>query len=212
LISYSDELNLGPGDDPYYSNRERFNQLKKKDISKCTRSEKAERAVLMIYLNKTGYSGMYRENKNTGNFNVPCGHYKNPTIIDTKNLYAVSDSFKSVSLKHNDFKKTLKYPREGDFVYLDPPYMPCGKVSHFRDYHRSGFDNTEQEKLCSCFSKLNDRGCKIMLSNSSCQELNDMYESINNVDIHTVSALRLINQKNIGRTFVDEFVILNYKP
>ena len=209
LITFSKDLDLDPNEKVYYLNRAKFNKLKSIPLEKCSHDQKLERAVLMIYLNKTCYSGMYRENRK-GEFNVPCGKYNKPTILDDYNLYEVSKALKNVSLRNEDYKTIFKNPRKNDFVYLDPPYMPYGEVSHFRDYHRTGFDNTEQEKLCEMYKKLNNRQCKIMLSNSSSPKLNDMYESIPGVSIKTVSALRLINQKNIGRAFVNEYVIINY--
>ena len=211
LIDYSSTMDLSPKSDTYYKNRDRFNLLKKQKCSQCNLEQKFERAILMIYLNKTGYSGMYRENKQ-GSFNVPCGNYNNPTIIDEDNLFAVHDALKHVKIKHHSFEKIIPdLPEGGDFVYLDPPYMPYSDVSHFRDYHHSGFDNSKQEALCDAFAKLTDKHVKTMLSNSSNPELNDMYRNKNDkLKIITVPALRLINQKNVGRMMVDEFVIVNY--
>ena len=212
LISFSESMNLGVDSVTYYSNRSRFNELKKNKKLQRSLDLRLERAVLMIYLNKTCYSGMYRENRD-GLFNVPCGYYKNPTIIDVDNLYAVSDSLKKVTIKCNDFNKIIpELPKENDFVYLDPPYMPYGEVSTFRDYHRSGFNNDRQEELCHAFIKMTDNKVKLLLSNSSNPELNEMYlGKKKDLSIITVPAQRLINQKRVGRITVDEYVILNYK-
>ncbi len=211
LIDYSLDMDLRPQHETYYNNRKRFNQLKLQKYSPRDLDRRYERAILMIYLNKTGYSGMYRENK-TGSFNVPCGNYHNPTIIDESNFYAVRKALKHTVIKHHSFEKLIpEMPKKGDFVYLDPPYMPYLDVSHFRDYHHSGFDNNKQEVLCEAYCKLTDKGVKTMLSNSSNPQLNDMYLSKNKgLNIITVPALRLINQKRVGRIMVDEFVIMNY--
>ena len=210
LIDYSKDINLDPGETIYYANRKRFNELKIIPIRKSSKEQKLERAILMMYLNKTCYSGMYRENK-SGMFNVPCGKYKNPTIIDENNLYLVSNALSNATFKNKDYKDVLKMAKANDFVYLDPPYMPCKGVSHFIDYHRTGFNIEEQKRLCRRYKKLTKKGSKVMLSNSSSSELNKMYEKISGVEITTVSAMRLINQKNIGRTYVDEYIITNYK-
>ena len=77
LIDYSLTMNLSPKSDTYYRNRDRFNLFKQQKIYSADLEQRFERAILMMYLNKTGYSGMYRENKQ-GLFNVPCGNYKNP--------------------------------------------------------------------------------------------------------------------------------------
>ena len=212
LIEFSYDMKLSPDGPTYYRNRKRFNDLKFHKLKNSSLDERCERAILMIYLNKTGYSGMYRENKN-GIFNVPCGYYNNPTIIDVENLYSVSDSLKNVTIRNHDYKKIIpEKPNSGDFVYLDPPYMPYGTVSNFRDYHHTGFDNNEQRILCGVYHQLTAKGVKVLLSNSSNPELNEMYLQGNpNLRIVTVPAQRLINQKNVGRVLVDEFAILNYK-
>ena len=211
LIDYSSTMDLDPQPTTYYRNRDRFNELKQQKYSPRNLEQRYERAILMIYLNKAGYSGMYRENKQ-GFFNVPCGNYHNPTIIDVDNLFAVHDALKHVTIKHHSFEKIIPdMPKNGDFVYLDPPYMPYSDVSHFRDYHQSGFDNSKQETLCEAFTKLSAKHVNAMLSNSSNPQLNDMYRNKNKqLKIITVPALRLINQKNVGRVMVNEFVIMNY--
>lgn len=210
LIEHSKKMDLKSESEIYYKNRNKFNDLRKKDISECSENDRLERAILMMYLNKTCYSGIYRESKTSGNFNVSFGKYKNPKIIDEENLKAVSESFKNVTISNDDFRIALKNPTKGDFVYLDPPYMPYGKVSQFIDYHHTGFGEKEQNELCRLFGSLSEKGCHLMLSNSSNPDLNDMYLQFQGVNIERVYALRLVNQKNEGRKFVREFVIKNY--
>jgi DNA adenine methylase len=62
----------------------------------------AERAARIIYLNKTCYNGLFRENK-SGQFNVPFGRYKNPTICDEPNLRAVSQILQRVDIDSRPF-------------------------------------------------------------------------------------------------------------
>lgn len=208
LIEYTEELDLSPTATNYYYQRDRFNYLRKKINSK---DELFERAILMIFLNRTCYSGMYRENKN-GEFNVPFGNYNNPTILDFDNWISVSKSFKNVTIMNKDFSKVVSHSRSGDFIYFGPPYLPYEDVSHFIDYHRAGFDEKKQEQLCTLFNDVSKKGCIAMLSNSSSPRINNMYTSINDtLKVNTVDALRLINQKNIGRTTVKEYVITNYR-
>ena len=92
-----------------------------------------ERASRFIYLNRTCFNGMYRVNSK-GEFNVPFGHYKNPRIIDENNLLNSSVLLKNTEIRHADFSEILKKVKKGDFVYLDPPYVPLSETSSFTSY------------------------------------------------------------------------------
>lgn len=88
---------------------------------------KAEAAARMIFLNKTCFNGLYRVNKK-GMFNTPFGNYKNPVICDEDRLRNASKILSKATLVCGDYLDVLKsYAKSGDFVFLDPPYVPVGK-------------------------------------------------------------------------------------
>ena len=89
-----------------------------------------KRAVYLIFLNKTGFNGLFRQNKK-GEFNVPVGRYKNPKICDKKNIIEVNKALKDTLVMCDDFSKAAGYVKEGSFVYFDPPYRPLNKTSQF---------------------------------------------------------------------------------
>lgn len=211
IINCSYKIDMSPDEKTYYMNRKKFNKLKQKPLNSCDENQKIKRALLLLYLNKTGYSGMYRENSN-GEYNVPCGNYKNPTIVDEKNLQMMHDALECATILGTDFRTSIENAKNNDFIYFDPPYKPHENISKFRDYHRIKFGDNEQMELRNTFRAMNEKGCKLMLSNSSSPDLNEMYESIPNISIKSVYATRLINQKNIGRQIVEEYVITNYTP
>src|SRR6185312_11302091 len=106
----------------------------------------AERAARFIFLNKTCFNGLYRVNRK-GEFNVPFGRYTNPTICDAKGLRAASEALQRTVFKAGDFEATLKGVEAGDFVYLDPPYVPASATADFTGYTKGGFTMADQTRL-----------------------------------------------------------------
>ena len=165
-----------------------------------------ERAARIIYLNKTCYNGLYRENR-AGEFNVPFGRYKNPTICDEPNLRAVSCVLQSVHISCRHFSSVLDVARPGDFVYFDPPYHPVSATANFTSYDRNNFGEQDQTRLRDAFAELARRGVKAMLSNSDTPFIRKLY-----VD-HAVSrvyASRAVNSKAKLRGKVAEVIACSY--
>jgi DNA adenine methylase len=165
-----------------------------------------ERAARMIYLNKTCYNGLYRENRR-GEFNVPFGRHKNPTICDEPNLRAAAVTLRNVSIERRSFVSVLDYAKEGDFVYFDPPYYPLSATSNFTGYDRDGFGPDDQRRLRDVFAALRDRGVAAMLSNSDTPFIRELYAGF---QIDQVQAARAVNSKANGRGKVAEVIVRNY--
>ncbi len=169
----------------------------------------AERAARMIYLNKTGYNGLYRVNKR-GQFNVPFGRYKRPNYRDFANLRAVSRALQGVTLATRSFEAVLEAVQPGDFVYLDPPYVPVSPTARFTQYHAGGFGQAEHQRLAEVFRALTARGVYAMLSNSDTPWVRDLYADA--ATVLSVQAPRFINSKGHKRGPQPELLILNYDP
>jgi len=169
-----------------------------------------ERASRIIYLNKTCFNGLFRVNKQ-GQFNAPFGRYKNPNIINSDVIKAVSHYFNNHQLEilNTDFSKAIETAKKDDFVYLDPPYDPLSETASFTGYSLNQFGRSEQERLRDVFDKLTRKGCKVMLSNSSTEFIADLYKDYN---INTLQANRNINSVGSDRKKINEFLILNYVP
>src|SRR5579883_2646132 len=119
-----------------------------------------ERAARLIYLNKTCFNGLYRENSK-GQFNVPIGRYANPTICDSELLYATSLALRSSRIQLSPFESVLDDAHSSqDFVYLDPPYHPISATSKFTAYNRYAFTQDDQIRLHDVFVKLARRDRK----------------------------------------------------
>lgn len=185
-----------------------FLEIRAHDPKKLSDLEVASR---FIYLNRTGFNGMYRVNSK-GGFNVPFGKYTNPLICDEQNLMKVSEALQDVEIKHQDYKQILKNARKGDFVYFDPPYYPVSKTASFTSYTAESFLDKEQIELRDTFLKLHKKGCFLMLSNSDTPFINKIYSEIEEygIRITKVDAGRSINSKGTGRGKITEVLVTNY--
>jgi len=149
---------------------------------------------------------MYRENSK-GEYNIPFGDQKNPTICDEENILAVSKCLKNTEITNLSFEKAVNKCKKGDFVYFDPPYYPINTTSNFTGYSKSTFGQKQQEKLADVFNKLAKRGCFVMLSNSNTTFIKDLYK---NFHINYLDAARSINSKGSKRGKIKEIVVTNY--
>lgn len=167
---------------------------------------KVESAARTIFLNKTGYNGLYRVNR-SGQFNVPFGRFTNPAFCDKENLRACSRALREVKLLTADFETVLENAQKGDFVYFDPPYVPRSPTSDFTAYIPGGFGEGEQRKLAKVFRKLAKRGVYAMLSNSDTPFVRELYEDF---DVETVYAARSVNSNAARRGKLPEVVVRTY--
>ncbi len=182
----------------YYEMRSKYNSLRDGSIGKTAH---------LIFLNKTGFNGLYRESSN-GGFNVPFGRYKNPAILDEENLFATANILANATLTALSFEEAVADAKRGDFVYFDPPYHPTNGTAKFTNYHEKKFLEDEQVKLRDVFSELDKRGCYVMMSNSHTDFIAKLYGKFNK---HVVLANRAINCKAEGRGKIKEYVITNYE-
>lgn len=186
--------------------KEYYLKIRAKNINELSDVEVASR---FIFLNRTGFNGLYRVNKK-GQFNVPFGRYNNPVICDEENLRHVSKELQNVTIKHQDYKSVLKNAQKGDFIYFDPPYYPLNRTSSFTAYTSESFLEKEQTELRDTFVELHKLGCYVMLSNSDTPFINDLYTGINGVVVHKITAGRAINSKSSGRGKITEVLVTNY--
>jgi DNA adenine methylase len=167
----------------------------------------SEAAARMIFLNRTGFNGLYRVN-NKGRFNVPFGRYKNPTVCDEENLLAASRALRGVKLALESFEHVVSRARRGDLVYFDPPYVPISRTASFVSYAPGGFSVEDQERLARTFEELKRRGVNVMLSNSSAPWVRERYR---NHYLTEVMARRNVNSKGDRRGPVKELLVTSYR-
>jgi DNA adenine methylase len=166
----------------------------------------AERAARVIYLNKTCYNGLWRENSR-GENNVPIGRYRNPPICDEPNLRAVAKALRHAKIEQRHFRTVLRHARPGDFVYFDPPYAPLTATSNFTAYHADSFGEADQRELAEVYAELTRKGVKALLSNSSSPLIRKLYEPFT---IEKVFAARNVNARADRRGQIAEVLVRNF--
>jgi DNA adenine methylase len=166
-----------------------------------------EGAARTIYLNRTGFNGLYRVNSK-GVFNVPMGRYTNPAICDERKLRLASAALDGVHIACQDFATTLGDCAAGTFLYLDPPYVPVSTTSSFTAYQKGGFGLPEQARLAQSCIEAFDRGAEFVLSNSSSSVVADLFARF---PILQVVATRRINCSAEKRGAISEMVVLGLR-
>lgn len=169
--------------------------------------DKIYRAARFIYLNRSCWNGLYRENRK-GEFNVPFGRFKNPTICDPVNLEAVSNALKKTSLRHVDFEIILEKAQNNDLVYLDPPYVTTHSNNGFLQYNAKIFSLEDQKRLKEVFLKLHKKKCKVILSNADHKFIRELYDQFY---IYRVDRKSLLAGDKKKRKDVSELIITNYQ-
>lgn len=179
-----------------------------RDIKTYSKLTDIERASRFIYLNKTGFNGLYRVNSQ-GQCNVPFGRYENPNYCDPKNIEECSSLLQNTEISNGDFDIIRGKVQKGDLVYLDPPYVPLNATSSFTGYTDKGFDEDMQLRLRELCDHIDSVGAFFMLSNSYTDYILELYD-VKGYTVHTVKASRSINSKASGRGKIKEVVVTNY--
>lgn len=156
----------------YENTQEMFYAVRGQD---WTMLPEAEAAARTIFLNKTCFNGLYRVNKK-GRFNAPFGKYKNPKICDEEGLKAASAALKKAEIVCGDYLLVLEhYAQPGDFVFLDPPYLPISEYSDFKRYTKEQFYEEDHVELAKMVKTLHERGCHVILTNSNHPLVHELY-------------------------------------
>lgn len=180
----------------YYWIRSKYNALSEKEKISVLGSS------LFIFLNKTGFRGLFRVGPN--GFNVPYGNYVNPQIIDRDHLDTIHDLIQKVTFISQDFESSLENIGQNDFVYLDPPYCPNSQTS-FVKYTDNGFSLEDHQRL---FGLLNNLKGSFMLSNADVELVHTNFDATKFMIDHLICK-RAINSKKPQST-AGEVLIRNY--
>ncbi len=163
-----------------------------------------EQAARFIYLNKTCFNGLYRVNKQ-GQFNVPFGKYKNAILYNREDIQVASKVLQGAELFAQGYQSFLEQQaRPGDFIYLDPPYVPISQFSDFKRYTKEQFRENDQRVLAQVYNELVELGAYPVLSNSYSELTIDLYGQH---QILIVYASRNINHEGTGRDPIPEILV-----
>lgn len=187
----------------HVNDKDYFYEIRKRDWTGLSTVEAASRT---IYLNRTCFNGLYRVNKK-GQFNVPFGRYLNPTICNAENLHNVSQALQGKTITCGDYKTVLKtHAKAGDFVYLDPPYLPISKYSDFKRYTKEQFYEEDHIELSREIDRLQEIGCHVILTNSNHPLVHRLYGKYQ-IDVFKTS--RNISSKASTRSGKDVVVTIS---
>jgi DNA adenine methylase len=187
----------------YYQQRDLFNRRPNDEDH-----DDLEEAAQLLYLNRTCFNGLYRENAN-GEFNVPIGSYASPDWVRADEIRNASAVLKETKIFNRGFEYVTEYAESGDLVYFDPPYEPMSPTANFTDYSAEGFGKDDQEELVNIARVLDENGVYVILSNSGV-----MYEMYDGAGfyVETEGATRAINSDADNRGEVDEIIATNIPP
>lgn len=191
----------------YLEQRQRYNDF-------ADSASPVEVSALFIFLNKTGFNGLYRVNK-SGKFNTPFGKHENPTIASVSNLTAVSELIQDVTFYTGKYQDVEQYVAPRSFMYVDPPYRPLSSTSAFTHYTSAPFNDTHQIGLSSFLRRVHEeKGVDFMLSNSdpTNSDPEDLFfdELYDWARVERVKATRRINRDGAGRGKINEVLITSF--
>jgi DNA adenine methylase len=163
-------------------------------------------AARTIFLNRSCFNGLYRVNR-SGAFNVPWGRYKRPYRIDRENFKRASEILARADIVLGDFREVLRATATcGDFVFLDPPYVPISAYSDFKRYTATQFGDHDHIEMAALTRELADRGCRVLITNSNHPLVHDLYRGY---QIEVVATKRNVNSRGNGRTGEDVVIYAN---
>ena len=168
------------------------------------KKEKIKSAALFFVLNKTGFNGMFRLNKE-GKFNIPKGDTDNINFNEKvkNNFIEVSSILQNTSIHSGSYEKILPPENEIDkktsFIYLDPPYIPNSDTEEFTDYSKEGFRQEDHKKVANIFHQLAEDEYKIVLSNNANNASKEMYAQNKKVFAYEIDVSRAIAKTKEGK-------------
>lgn len=170
---------------------------------KFSELDPAVAAARTIYLNRHCFNGLYRVNKQ-GDFNVPWGRYKKRYEIEPDKLAAAQSVLKNATIKLGDFRDVLRgHADRGDFIFLDPPYVPISPNADFKRYTRDQFNESDHIEMATLVGELSKRGCAIVITNSNHPFVLDLYREY---DISVIATRRNVNSRGDARTGEDAII------
>ena len=163
------------------------------------------RAAQFLYLNRTCWNGLYRENR-YGRFNVPVGTKQN-VIFPDDDFQVWSTALKGVKLARQDFEKSIDAARSGDLLFVDPPYSVRHNLNGFVGYSQRLFAWEDQLRLRQALGRAVDRGVNVVLTNADHKSVRELYRGFG--EHRHLSRHSVIAGNTIHRAPTTELLITN---
>jgi DNA adenine methylase len=149
---------------------EHFEHVRRRDPARLS---ELERAARVIYLNKTSFRGLWRVNRR-GEFNTPYGAYDRP-YYNRETLSRAAEALSAATVLESDFEFAVDAAEAGDWLFLDPPYVPLGGWSDFKRYTAGQFGEQDHVRLCAAMRRADRRGVHLMLTNSDTDAVRELF-------------------------------------
>lgn len=182
----------------------RHNKAYYYNLRSQTLANEVERAAQFMYLNRTCWNGLYRENLR-GQFNVPIGT-KFKIFDPEEDLEAVSLKLKSAQLFTSDFEEIMSMAGEGDLIFADPPYTTAHNFNGFVKYNETVFAWSDQIRLRDASVDARKRGAHVIITNAYHASILDLYQDA--ISVNEVHRSTIISGKAEGRTRTSECLIV----
>lgn len=163
-------------------------------------------AAQFIYLNRTCWNGLYRVNLK-GEFNVPIGTKQN-VLFSTDDFKSISYMLRNKKLLSSDFEIVIDSARDGDFVFVDPPYTVTHNYNGFIKYNEKLFSKDDQVRLRDCLVSAVNRGAKIISTNADHQYIRGLYKE--SFDFRSVYRKSVIASDSKKRGNFKELIISSF--
>ena len=137
-----------------------------------------ERAAQFLYLNRTCWNGLYRVNRE-GRFNVPIGT-KQTVMFPDDDFKAWSQALSEAEIRHQDFELSIEASKEGDYMFIDPPYTVRHNVNGFLKYNERIFSWEDQVRLRDCLCRAVERGVHFAMTNADHWSVRELYRCFEN--------------------------------
>ncbi|WP_239395752.1 Dam family site-specific DNA-(adenine-N6)-methyltransferase [Frankia sp. CiP3] len=191
-------LNSMPNTPEYF---ESVRRQKPEDLSDL------ERAARVIYLNKTSFRGLWRVNKK-GGFNTSYGAYDRP-YYNQNTLLRASKALTNATITEADFEAAIDQAEPGDWVYLDPPYVPLGGWADFKRYTPGQFGESDHIRLCEAMRRADARGVFVALTNSETEFVRELFGAyFHEARLATRRDINIVSSKRGSW----DLVFTNYEP
>jgi DNA adenine methylase len=165
-----------------------------------------ERAARFFYLNQTSWNSLWRVNR-WGVFNVPWGA-REFRGISASELRVVSAALQPVCIQEMDFREALERPKKGDFVYLDPPYLPISDTSKFSGYTEKRFRVACLSDLAACCERLSARGVSWVLSNRDTAGVRELFSFAKSFALTTRRSVAAQNRRDVEPSASPEIILI----
>lgn len=174
-----------------------------------------EKAARFLYLNGVSWNHLWRENSRTGAMNVPWGD-RRFRGIDDATMLAVGRVLARADILAKDFREVLGHAKTGDFVYLDPPYLPVFSrpdiekepTAKFNKYTAKTFELPDLIELASICTDLSDRGVRWVMSNRDTEIVRDLFPGAEIIRFTTHRSLAAQSRREVEAHQSPEAIII----